>query len=241
MRPLLIGGFCLLLAAFVGLGVWQLDRAAEKRELFDAFAAGQARPARTSLITGPMLPEHRYARLELSGEYLSSKQILLDAMTHSGRVGYQVLTPFRPDGADTWVIVNRGWIPAAGAQTLPFVAVDESRRAVAGRVDALPRPGLRLEARGATTVQRWPRVLLYPTLADVEAALGLPLAPYQLLLDADQADGFVRAWQPRSMPPENHIGYAVQWFSFAVLLAVIAATLQIRAFCHRRRAARDGA
>jgi surfeit locus 1 family protein len=54
------------------------------------------------------------------------------------------------------------------------------------------------------------------------------LLGYQLLLDADQAGGFVRQWGPRSMAPEKHLGYAVQWFGFAVTLVVMYVVLGMR-------------
>lgn len=235
MRILLGFGFCLLFAGFVALGFWQLDRAAEKRVLFDAFAAGETQMIGRSLLAEPALPEHRYLRLELHGRYLSSKQVLLDSMTHEGQVGFQVLTPFHPDDSDTWVVVNRGWIAnAVDAQALPDVEVDEVARTIVGRIDALPRPGLKLDARAEMFENRWPRPLLFPTLAEIEAELGLPLAQYQLLLDDNQASGFERDWQPRSMPPENHVGYAVQWFSFAAVLIAISAILVIRASRQRK-------
>jgi surfeit locus 1 family protein len=232
MRIAMTAAFGLLLAAFVSLGFWQLDRAAEKRALFTQFAAGETSVG--ALSAESALPEHRYRRLKLSGQYLSSKQVLLDAMTHAGRVGYQVLTPFRPDDGDAWVIVNRGWIPAPlDPDGLPSTEIDESRRAIAGRIDALPRPGLKLETRTGPET-KWPRILLYPSMPELAAEFELNLAQYQLLLDADQTDGFERAWQPRSMPPERHLGYAVQWFGLAATLVTIAVVLSIRALQTRQ-------
>ena len=72
------------------------------------------------------------------------------------------------------------------------------------------------------------RPLLYPTISDIEAELGLPVAQYQLLLDAGQADGYVRSWRPRILSPETHTGYAVQWFSMAAVLAAIGIGLLVR-------------
>ena len=228
MRIVPVAGLGVLFAAFLGLGFWQLDRAADKRALFDQFNAGGTAPV--TRITDASLPQDRYRRLTLSGRYLSSRQVLLDSMTHAGRVGYQVLTPFKPENGDAWLVVNRGWLPASvGADSPPDVDVEETRRTIAGRIDALPRPGLRLDGRAAATEGRWPRVMLFPTLAEIEDELGLGLTGFQLLLDPDQADGFERAWQPRSIPPERHVGYAVQWFGLAGVLAIFSLLLVVRA------------
>ena len=233
--------FLVLIASFTCLGFWQLGRAEQKRALFAAFdAAGGA--VGTELIDGDAAADHRYDRLELTGRYAPSRQVLLDWMTHEGQVGYQVLTPFRVTGSGRWVLVNRGWVAGtADHGQLPDVTVSGKERIIRGRIDSLPRPGLRLTGRNDVPSTTWPRPLLYPTLDEIETELGWPIVGYQLLLDAGQPDGFVRAWRPRSLTPENHVGYAVQWFAIAGTLAVLGVGLQIRSARRRRVAERSGA
>ncbi len=236
MRAILAVLFLALLGTFVSLGFWQLDRADEKRELFGSFAEGNAAVAATALIEGDALAAHRYERLRLNGRFLSSRQILLDWVTHAGRVGYQVLTPFLPSGSENWVVVNRGWIAAAPDRgELPNLEVTENDRMIVGQIDALPRPGLRLEVPEETVSASWPRALLFPTFDELRAELELPLVDYQLLLAADQPDGFIREWQPRSITPERHQGYALQWFSLAAALVAITAAVTSRAVLRARR------
>jgi len=236
MRAILAVLFLALLGTFVSLGFWQLDRADEKRELFGAFAQGNTAIAETALIEGDALAERRYERLQLSGRFLSSRQVLLDWVTHAGRVGYQVLTPFLPSGSEQWIVVNRGWIGAAPDRTeLPVLDVAEHERTIVGQIDALPRPGLRLDVPVETRSASWPRALLFPNFDDLEAELELPLVNYQLLLAADQPDGFIREWQPRSITPERHQGYALQWFSLAAALVAITVAVTFRAVLRAKR------
>jgi surfeit locus 1 family protein len=203
-----------LLALLVGLGTWQLERAAEKRALLVAFARGAAAPA----ALPPAAAAARYTRVAVGGHYLSDRQFLLDNMTHDGRVGYRVLTPLeRADG--TLVLVDRGWLPGGPSRAqLPEVAVGDAPREVSGRLDELPRAGVRLVAPAEGG---WPRRVSFPTHAELEAALGRPLYPRLLLLDAAVADGYLRDWRPPGMPPERHVGYAVQWYALALTLVVI--------------------
>jgi surfeit locus 1 family protein len=70
--------------------------------------------------------------------------------------------------------------------------------------------------------------MLFPTFDALEARFERPLVRYQLLLDAGFSDGFFREWEPRALPPERHIGYAIQWFSFAGILAVMVIVLSVR-------------
>lgn len=214
-----------LLAAFLALGFWQLERMREKQALFAAFEAGATRLERLSDIE----PERadRYARVLAVGRYDTQHQFLLDNMTHAGRAGYRVLTPLNLGEGDT-VLVDRGWLPlGATRETLPDVAVAENARSVVGRLDDLPAAGIDLPA-AAGTATTWPRVLSYPHLSDLQAALGRPLEARIILLDPAQPDGYVRAWQPSQFPPERHLGYAITWFALAATVAVLFIALNLR-------------
>lgn len=202
------------MALFASLGRWQLHRAEEKRELFEAFAAGSATVAE---LPPGLEPVERYRRVVASGRYDTSRQFLLDNMTREGTPGLHVLTPLlRGDGSV--VIVDRGFIPASGdRRVLPELPASDEPRRVSGRMDRLPRPAVELEAPPSSG---WPRLVSFPTADDLSAALDAPVHPQVLLLDADQPDGYLRDWQPPGMTPDQHVGYAVQWFGLAAAVFV---------------------
>ena len=228
VNGLLVALFALAIALFVSLGTWQLCRAEQSAASYDTFSAAAELRALQAPIEAEQFAQYRYRWLELRGQYVSSMQILLDSMTHEGRAGYHVLTPLRSSGRESWVLVNRGWVPAdPDRRRLPDVDVDETVREVRARIDALPRPGLTF-AESGEPAGGWPQVVLFPTFEQLEARLMHPVRPYQLLLSPEAADGFVRDWRPRAMTPERHVGYAIQWFSFAGVLAVMGAVLGLR-------------
>ena len=221
-RAVLVAGFFLTLALFLSLAEWQLRRAAEKTLLFDQIGRAEYLPVLTTAIDGERLDEYRYRWLDLRGRYDSSRQLLLDSMIHEGQAGYHVLTPFRLLGDERWLLVNRGWVRAdADRQVRPQIDVSEEVREIRGQISALPRPGLRLPRVSANEAQAWPQVLLYPDFDELEALLGMPLLRYQLWLGSENSDGFVRAWEPSVLAPEQHVGYAMQWFGLAVVLVVM--------------------
>jgi surfeit locus 1 family protein len=214
-----------LLAVLLTLGFWQLDRMREKQALFAAFAAGSRETV--ELRSLPADARARYQHSTVTGRYDSEHQILLDNMTHQGQVGYRVLTPLT-FGADRTVLVDRGWIPMGESrERIPEVRVGEQNRSVSGRLDELPRAGIHLAAQLEPNAP-WPRVLSYPTMQEVLAALPRDIYPYILLLDADQSDGFVREWQPATFPPARHLGYAVTWFALAAALLMIYVITHLR-------------
>ena len=207
-----------LLAALLTLGLWQLDRMREKQLLFAEFAAGTR--ATVNLMSLPAGTDARYQHATVAGHYDSEHQVLLDNMTHQGRVGYRVLTPLR-FGSERTLLVDRGWIPMGDSrQQIPDVKVGTQDRVATGRLDELPRAGIHL-ATPSDANAPWPRVLSYPTMEEVRNAVSRDAYPYILLLDADQPDGFVREWQPATFPPQRHLGYAVTWFALAATLLVI--------------------
>jgi surfeit locus 1 family protein len=206
---------------FVGLGEWQLGRAASSRILADDFTRGR------SAIEWPRLPADapRYQRVTASGHYDPEHQFLLDNMSQAGVAGVEVLTPLLLDGGGT-VIVNRGW-QAFGATRadLPAVAVAGGPRTITGLIDELPRPGVRLPAPPVTG---WPRLVQFPRIEELSNALGHELYPRVILLDPPEADGYGRQWEVRGIDPDRHLGYAVQWFAFAALAGAIWFALSLR-------------
>jgi surfeit locus 1 family protein len=216
-----------LIAMLVSLGRWQLHRAAEKRALFDSFAAAGA-AARPIDRQSSHVP--RYSRVEAVGSYDETRQILIDNMVEAGRAGYFVITPFALKGGG-WILVNRGWVPLGQTRAArPAIPVAGNSRTIRGRADNLPSPGIRMGVP-APLAAPYPVVAAYPTRADVAQLLNefqWSAAADSILLDSDEPDGYVRNWAPPGFPPIRHIGYAVQWFALALALAVIYAVTNFR-------------
>jgi surfeit locus 1 family protein len=221
-RPPLWGiiGVILSGSICIGAGLWQVDRAEQKRQLFAAFADGDNAPVRHQLATDDSADTARYQRFSIRGRYDAEHQVLIDNMMFDGRSGYQVLTPLRT-GSES-VLVNRGWVPANPDRSiLPDISVDDGPRQISGRLSRLPRPGLRLDAPAIDPEAGWPRRLLFPQAPELIAQIGYTVYGYQLLLDPENPDGFERDWSPQLMSPEKHLAYAIQWFLLALTLAVI--------------------
>lgn len=220
--PTLIGTVAAMagILLFARLGLWQLDRADQKRALQEQLAAGQET---TVELTPDRLGDlDRYQRVRVRGRYDPEHQILLDNMPSSrGQPGYRVLTPLELSNG-TWILVDRGWLPwGATRLPLPDVTVDNEPRALTGQLDDLPRPGMRLnetvESEGP-----WPRVMNFPRHADVERALQREVHERIVLLDPAEPDGYDRARNLGALyGTGRHIGYAVQWFALAAAVLLV--------------------
>jgi surfeit locus 1 family protein len=228
-----IVGLLALGVLFASLGLWQLQRAGTSRDTAASFAAGAAE------VPLPEPPAalgaaERFRRLEVRGVYAAETQFLLDNMLHDGVAGYQVLTPLNVAGSAKGLLVNRGWLPAGGDRAvLPDVGVGGERRSVVGRLERLPRPGMRLGAAAPASAATGVVVVQYPTAAELADRLGQELFDYQLLLDPAEPDGFVRDWRAPGLGPERHLSYAGQWLLLAVGAVAAAVTIAIKSV--RRR------
>jgi surfeit locus 1 family protein len=210
-----VGGLLALAALFASLGNWQLDRAAMSRATLERFASG-AEADELPRLPIELDESLRFRRIEVSGEYVVEPQFLLDNLLHDGVAGYQVVTAFRVSGMRERLLVNRGWVPAAAdRRVLPVVTVEPGQRRLSGRLERLPRPGLRLGETAEPPVRSPVLVMQYPTAGELAQALGEPVLDYQLLLDAGAPDGYVRDWKAPGIAPERHVSYAGQWLALA--------------------------
>lgn len=217
------------LVACVSLGYWQIGRAREKQALIDAFMSASDVTVDAGGLAFDDLA--RYQRIRLRGSYDPTRQILLDNMPSvTGQPGYRVLTPFKRADGRGWVMVDRGWVPLGDSRAvLPDVSVAATERDISGTLDRLPEPGLRVGEASPPGAAGWPRVMLFPTAADIESALGDPVESRIVLLDAGAPDGYERKWRPSlGFGPERHLGYAVQWFAFALVAVVTFVALNLR-------------
>lgn len=227
--PLAAAGIAFVL--FAGLGVWQIQRAAEKEQLLAAIERGTRAPIELPYADSA-LARAEFRRVRAQGRFLTERQFLLDNRLLDGRVGYDVVTPLILADGRT-VLVDRGWLPA-GPQREPRgeVALDVSGPVtVTGRLWR-PDPAVALGPAVAPSSGEWPRTV---TRIDYEALgqeLGRSLVP--AVIRAERGTPWVltpRPLEPR-FGPERHYGYAVQWFALALTVLIVTVALQWR---RRRR------
>lgn len=229
-RKLLFWSFILLMlvltALFAGLGTWQMQRLAEKDALIATVAA------RTHLAPAALPPEASwsdldpetldYAPVTVTGRYVPDQavrvftSIPLEDRTRYAGPGYWLMTPLVLSTGGT-VLVNRGFVPQnqdiaavsvpAGEVTLIGIA---RRPEQAGGFTPVAEPAKRID---------WVRdparlaAMLDPSL--------LPLAPVTLDLPAGAEGDLPQSGGTVVEFPNNHLGYALTWFGFAVLTPIL--------------------
>lgn len=215
--------YLLMLTLLLNLGFWQLNRAEEKRVLIEKQTHSMAAmPLQLSAVTEDNPEIFRYRKTTVSGHYDTRQQILLDNQILKGKAGYFVLTPFLLESGKKAVLVNRGWVAAnPDRQILPNVRIKNLQTTLSGRINHFPSVGIKLAGAGIPT-QTSPTLVQIVDTEILAKKLGYPLFSFQLELDAQMADGYARQWQTTTlMPPQQHFGYALQWFGLAAALTFL--------------------
>lgn len=220
-RLLLFAG--LFLPLLLTLGVWQLERAEEKKQ---QLAQWEVQSTELSW------PEHLDSGLKagqplmLAGRYQKDATWLLDNRTRDGAPGYEVLTLFQPDQGSA-LVVNRGWVQAPRTrEQLPEINTPTGRVTLSGRLSDYPEPPVLMNT--STDQSQWPRRVQALTQANAES-ISPGVAALVMRLDGPKEPGALRAdWAPDRMGPQTHYGYAVQWFSLAIALVILTAVASYR-------------
>jgi surfeit locus 1 family protein len=236
-----------VVVAFTNFGLWQLRRhesraaqnliaaerlAAPPVDLATALAAARAEPE----VAG--LHPLSYRRVELTGTFDASVEVLRRPVARDGVPGYHVVTPLVTD-RDHAVLVERGWVPHAMDQVpVTEAAPPAGEVTIRGLTFPTQRPPTGpLAAFAPRDPPTGPlRTVAYVDDQRLAAQMPYRLEPVVVVLDAPARGGGDATLPLPPLPPAldggPHLGYAIQWFAF-VLITVVGYTLLVR------RVARD--
>lgn len=235
------GVVVVLAVLFVGLGFWQLQRLDQRQarnELLQARLGLELQPLHILLqqFSTDAPPAHpdsvAYRPTSVSGAFDPQFEVLLRSTeNYNGNPGYYLLTPLVLDDGRA-LLVERGWVPFEFK--VPPVA------------EAAPPEG-EVDLTGVITLERptyegWlsalaPRdppgeldITAYIDTERLEAQMPYELLPVYLELRTQQPPQDAALPLPNLEPEFTdgpHLGYAVQWFSFA-LIGVVGYGLLLR-------------
>jgi surfeit locus 1 family protein len=212
MLCLALVSICLL----ISLGIWQLHRAAEKRGLLAMYQTQMQRaPVALSGTSA-----QQYQRVQVQGLAQLPITLLLDNQHHAHQFGYDVLTPLiMVDG--NVLLIDQGWVPGDPSRvSLPDMTGLQSDLHYSGQVYYPAKSAFVL---GVGLEVKTPNVIVIESLnmTMISQFLHKPVYPFIIRQSAERQTRFVRDWPIVASSPVRHIGYAVQWFVFALGVGVM--------------------
>lgn len=214
----------------IRLGIWQLDRLSQRRAFNAQVASARTQAPFDLNQTQPEnLGQMEWRQVEFTGTYDFTNQVAIRNQYFNGQYGYHLMTPLLADSANASgsnpiaVVVDRGWIPADGnsapaawrrydqageVKVTGQLRLGQPKPAFGGVADALPTDGSKLEIWSNADLAQIAKQIPYPVLAvyiqpNPDPNDSAPPIPVQPELDLTEGP---------------HMGYALQWFSFAAIL-----------------------
>ncbi len=216
--------------AFASLGFWQSDRAGQKQRWLDGYAA--ALLAEPVAVSQALAAPSQNLPVRVAGTFrLQPRPLLfLDGQQRDGRVGVRAYVLADSDASAAPLLVELGWLPFGPGRSLPRIELPHVRFDLDGLLLPWPAQGLRLGEN------RWDdaapaQLLAYLDRDEIARATGL--RPYDGVLRPDPGfdlGGAVRdvAALPNTLTPDQHRGYALQWWGLAATVVSIYLVLALR-------------
>ncbi len=214
----------IILGVFVliQLGHWQLDRLGQRHAFNNRVAdRWNQEPFDVNTTAIPTdLSELEYRRVQAEGEFDYSNQILLSNQTVNQAPGSIIVTPYVLDD-NRAILVARGWIPTGDDNPEQWAKYNEP----AGEpVVGLIQETQLLPNGNAPTAPEAPQVSWFQINIDAIQ----PQMPYQLLPvfilqlpeEGRTINDLPMREEPLVLDEGNHFSYAIQWYTFALILGV---------------------
>ena len=247
IRPILAIIAVIICLAMVRLGIWQLDRAEQKKVILTQSidrSKQTAVPVQSLLILDSNFNTFRFRRVTASGSYLSKQSILVDNQVYEQNVGYALMTPFKLSGSGDVILVDRGWLSVGlSRDVLPNFDTPEGKVLIEGRLN-LPyaKPPIWNDKYDVSDGMVWQHLPIteFNTQTGLSAVpLVLELAPNNAKHPSNNAEASNNAegsnsaavvnWQPINDEwVFKHQAYAFQWFSMALVFAIACLILLVK-------------
>lgn len=235
-RPSLLGIVLTLICIplFIKFGLWQYNKAQQKLAIQAAYNHAKVDdalqfPLQDIKNQALNVDEWKYKKVTVDGVYETKYQFLLDNQVEGDRVGFHVITPLKINHSSQYVLINRGWILGKDTHTdIPSFDTPAGLQTITGQIWVPSKKIFTLENKAITkngnsnNYQPWQIVWQNIDIDKYQQCVPFAVSPMAIKLDQDsKAGGFVRNWQVPAERITTHIGYAYQWFGFALATLLI--------------------
>jgi surfeit locus 1 family protein len=203
------------------LGTWQLDRAAYKKNI-SAHLQEKTNNFLVALesLQDPNLTTDRFTKVQFAGQFINELTFLLDNQMYNHKPGYKVLTVAKSQQLEKWVLVDRGWIAlGTNRNSLPEITALEGNVQVDGIINTIPT-GIALQKDTLTLNQTGPFVIQTLDYKLLNTVLPHEIFDFVVQLQSTDLTSYTITDINFGVSQYKHMGYAVQWYCFALLVLI---------------------
>lgn len=202
---------------FLGLGTWQLNRAKEKESIAAIYAERESMLP-IELRQADNFEDKSQLQIAIKGEF-REQHFLLENQWRNKKLGVEVISLFYTLEGQI-VLLNRGWLANEDRRNDPTFATPTGQQTYQVTIYQPSKEPYRLGdlvIKNQEPIQR----IAYMDVSQLANALNESIYPYELRIVDGIAGKFDTHWPVINVKPETHVGYAVQWYLFAVIAVLV--------------------
>ena len=203
----------LALTVLISLGTWQLERLRWKTEIISSMNEKIMLPLieiNTSVINN--IKNYNYRSIKLNGYFLYDNQITIYSKILNGKVGRHLIIPFKTKFGN--ILINRGFVPE------DYILDKDTEKEfknvlITGRVKFQQKINY-FTPKNNLLGNEW----YYINLDEISTYFNISLNDFYLIEENNLNDKYPLGSQFIINIPNDHLQYAITWFSLAIVLSI---------------------
>jgi cytochrome oxidase assembly protein ShyY1 len=209
------------------LGNWQTKRAVERE---NAAQELQSQTQKAPLVLQGKADQIMlvpFRRVKVTGQFVKEWPVYLDNRPLYGSAGFYAVMPFKIQGSDWTILVERGWLQRnpMDRSKLPDLLTPEGFIQIEGILRTQIDRSMQL---GETELARPGAIVQNLSVDMMRKQTGLKMFDLVMQQTTDTTDGLLRDWPQPSAGSDKNRAYAFQWYGLALMAAIFFVVTGIR-------------
>ena len=203
----------LAMIILLSLGTWQLERLRWKSHIISTMnkhISLSPKEINASVIND--IKNYNYRRIKLEGTYIYNKNITIYSKVLNGKVGRHLIIPFKTKFG--YILINKGFIPKDYNIDLAFA--EKAKNISINGIVKFQQNINYFTPKNNLITNEW----YYINLDEISKFLNIPLMDFYLIEEDNPKERYPVGSQYNLKVPNDHLQYAITWFSLAIALSI---------------------
>ena len=203
----------LAMIILLSLGTWQLERLRWKSHIISTMnkhISLSPKEINASVIND--IKNYNYRRIKLEGTYIYNKNITIYSKVLNGKVGRHLIIPFKTKFG--YILINKGFIPKDYNIDVAFA--EKAKNISINGIVKFQQKINYFTPKNNLITNEW----YYINLDEISKFLNIPLMDFYLIEEDNPKERYPVGSQYNLKVPNDHLQYAITWFSLAIALSI---------------------